>query len=69
MVDFTSISENLIYGKIEEVKKAVQAALDEGAEPVNILNKGLMAGMDEVGNRFQNQIYRLVLAEDYYQKL
>lgn len=57
MAYFTLISENLIIGKIEEVKKAVKAALDEGVEPVEILNKGLMAGMDEVSSRFQNQIF------------
>lgn len=57
MADFSVISENLINGKREEVKKAVQAALDEGVEPAEILNKGLMAGMDEVGYRFKNNIF------------
>ena len=57
MADFVLINENLINGKIDEVKKAVQAALDEGIEPEEILHKGLMAGMDEVGKRFKNQMF------------
>ena len=57
MADLALISEYIINGKKEELQKAVQAALDENVKPVDILNKGLMAGMDEVGSRFQNQIF------------
>ncbi len=52
------ISENLIKGKANEVKDLVQKALDEGSSAADVLNKGLLAGMSVVGERFKkNEIY------------
>jgi 5-methyltetrahydrofolate--homocysteine methyltransferase len=50
---YGKISESLISGNIEEVKKLTQQALSEGAQAKEILNKGLLAGMDVVGQRFK----------------
>lgn len=50
---YGKISESLISGNIEEVKKLTQQALSEGAQAQEILNKGLLAGMDVVGQRFK----------------
>ena len=47
------IAERLIVGKIDEVKELSQQALDEGAAPREIIDKGLLAGMDVVGKRFK----------------
>lgn len=48
------ISENLQRGKAKIVKELVQKALDEGMAPDAILNEGLLAGMNVVGEKFKN---------------
>ena len=48
------ISEHLQKGKAKIVKELVQKALDEGANPEQILNEGLLAGMSVVGEKFKN---------------
>ena len=52
------ISENLQKGKSKIVKELVQKALDEGCKPADILNEGLLHGMNIVGELFKaNEIY------------
>ncbi len=52
------ISENLQKGKAKIVKELVQKALDEGVAPDAILNEGLLAGMNIVGEKFKtNEVY------------
>ncbi len=52
------IATNLYQGKAEEVAELVQQALDQGMTPVEVLNGGLIAGMDEVGRDFKaGQLY------------
>ena len=48
------ISENLQKGKAKIVKELVQKALDEGSNPEQILNEGLLAGMSVIGEKFKN---------------
>jgi corrinoid protein of di/trimethylamine methyltransferase len=50
---FEKIAERLIVGKIDEVKELSQQALDQGMSPRDIIDKGLLAGMDVVGKRFK----------------
>ena len=45
--------KTLIAGKEAEVKTLTQEALDKGASARDILDKGLLAGMDVVGQRFK----------------
>jgi 5-methyltetrahydrofolate--homocysteine methyltransferase len=47
------MAESLIAGKIDEVVNLTKEALDGGAAPVDILDQGLLAGMDVVGKRFK----------------
>ena len=47
------ITAGIIEGKLDEVPKLVQSALDEGLEPTKILENGLIVGMNEVGKRFK----------------
>ena len=54
MVVLSEISENLQKGKAKIVKEMVQQAIDEGADPEQILNEGLLAGMSIVGEKFKN---------------
>jgi len=48
------ISEALQKGRAKVVVELVQKALDEGQKPEEILNKGLLAGMDIIGSKFKN---------------
>ena len=58
MAILSDISENLQKGKAKIVKELVQAALDEGVRPADILEQGLLAGMSVVGEKFKNnEIY------------
>jgi len=47
------MAESLIAGKIDEVVNLTKEALDGGAAPADILDQGLLAGMDVVGQRFK----------------
>ena len=52
------MAADLMKGKANDVKTAVQQALDEGMEPGTILNDGLLAGMSVIGERFKrNEVY------------
>lgn len=58
MVVLSEISENLQKGKSKIVKEMVQQAIDEGANVEQILNEGLLSGMNVVGEKFKNnEIY------------
>ncbi|MBQ9805563.1 MAG: cobalamin-dependent protein [Clostridia bacterium] len=54
MVVLSEISENLQKGKAKIVKELVQQAIDEGANPEQILNEGLLDGMNIIGEKFKN---------------
>ncbi len=47
------IASDLYNGEDNEVARLVQEALDQGVEPQEILQGGLIAGMDEVGKDFK----------------
>ena len=48
-----NIAEAVISADEAKVMAQVQQALDEGLAPANILNDGLIAAMQEVGDRFE----------------
>jgi len=48
-----SLSQALQAGKIKDVGQLTQQALDQGLPPKDILQKGLLAGMDVVGKKFK----------------
>ncbi len=48
------ISINVQKGKFKIVPTLVQEALDAGVKPNDILNEGLLAGMDVIGDKFKN---------------
>ena len=50
----SQISENLQKGKAKIVKQLVQEAIDAGIPAQEILEKGLIAGMNVVGEKFRN---------------
>ena len=58
MAILNDISENLQKGKAKIVKELVTQAVEEGISPELILNEGLLAGMNVVGEKFKNnEIY------------
>jgi len=50
---FEEIANNVIDGQGETVAGLIQAALDAGKTPEDILSKGLMLGMNIVGREFR----------------
>jgi 5-methyltetrahydrofolate--homocysteine methyltransferase len=50
---FGRIAESLMAGNIDKVVGLTKEALSGGALPQNILEQGLLAGMDVVGQRFK----------------
>lgn len=54
MADMQAISEFLQKGRAKEVKELTQQALDAGVKAEDILDKGLLAGMDVIGVKFKN---------------
>ncbi|MBM4315544.1 MAG: cobalamin-binding protein, partial [Deltaproteobacteria bacterium] len=50
-----SIEEAVLKGKFEEVKTLTQQALDQKIPPNDILNKGLIQGLEKVGKLFECQ--------------
>ena len=53
MVDLTIVARLVIEGEDQEVRKLVQQAITEGATPDKVLNEGLIAGMNVVGERMK----------------
>ncbi len=54
MADLNALAEFLISGNRDKVKELTQQALDEGVGPETIINEGLIAGMNVVGEKFKN---------------
>ena len=58
MAIIQEISEYLQKGRAKNVKTLVQQALDEGMDPKQILNEGLLDGMMIIGGKFKrNEIF------------
>jgi len=58
MADLKALAEAIIKGDQNAAVEITKAALDEGTAAESVLNKGLIAGMDIVGNCFKkNEIY------------
>ena len=58
MADLQAICDALIKGDRDTVSDLCRKALDEGVPVVDILQKGLIAGMGVVGDRFKkNEVY------------
>ncbi len=48
------IAEALIEGNAPQVKVLTEKALNQGIPPIDIVNKGLIKGMDSVGEKFRD---------------
>ncbi|MCL6518962.1 MAG: corrinoid protein [Armatimonadetes bacterium] len=54
MFNYEELANALINGKAPLVRELTEKALAEGESPQDILNKGLVAGMSVVGEKFKN---------------
>ena len=54
MADFNAIIEALVACDTDKVTQLVNAAIEENVPATDILNKGLIAGMDLVGEKMEN---------------
>jgi 5-methyltetrahydrofolate--homocysteine methyltransferase len=52
MADYEALKTAVISGKVAQVKELTQKALDEGRNPQEILDQGLIPAMDIVGSKF-----------------
>ena len=58
MADLKALADAVIRGDQKKAVEITKAALEEGAAPKSVLDRGLIAGMDVVGARFKkNEIY------------
>ncbi|GAG86129.1 unnamed protein product, partial [marine sediment metagenome] len=57
-VNFELLSQALQKGKADEVKELVSKALEEGHDPKEVLEQGLIIGMGIIGAKFKkNEVY------------
>jgi 5-methyltetrahydrofolate--homocysteine methyltransferase len=52
-----TIFDQIVSGDINNIQASVQAALDARLTPESILNQGMKAAMEEVGQRFERSEY------------
>ena len=58
MATFQELSEAIQKGQAPKAKEVTQALLGEKKPPGDILNKGLLDGMDKIGQKFKvNEVY------------
>jgi 5-methyltetrahydrofolate--homocysteine methyltransferase len=55
MTDFIAIQDTLVHLDEQRLLQLVRDALEEGTPPGDILKKGLIAGMDIVGEKMENE--------------
>lgn len=53
MANYSELSESVISGKEDQVKAQVNSLISAGNNPLEIINEGLIAGMNVVGKRFK----------------
>jgi len=58
VADLDGLAQAIISGKKDQAEALAKEALDQGVPPSDILNKGLVAGMNVVGQKFKaNEFY------------
>jgi 5-methyltetrahydrofolate--homocysteine methyltransferase len=57
MADLKQLTEAVISGNAAQSKELTQKAMDEGVPVQQILDDGLIAGMNEVGVRFKSNVF------------
>ena len=53
MVDFEEIKKSVFAGQVEKTRNLAASLVQSGENPLNVINDGLIAGMNEVGIKFK----------------
>jgi len=53
-VDLSKLSESVVKGQIDQAKELTDAAVSEGVNVEDIMNQGLVVGMETVGQKWKN---------------
>ncbi|HHY39425.1 MAG TPA: cobalamin-binding protein [Clostridia bacterium] len=53
MFDFETLAQSVISGDVRKAEELTKKAVSEGVSPLDVINKGLIAGMEVVGQRFK----------------
>lgn len=53
MSNLETLNNDVITGNFKQVTEDTKAAIEAGLDPLDIINKGLIAGMNVVGKRFK----------------
>ncbi|HWR41668.1 corrinoid protein [Sporomusa sp.] len=53
MATLNQLAQSVIAGNVDQVKDQVKSLISSGTDPVEIVNQGLIAGMNVVGARFK----------------
>jgi 5-methyltetrahydrofolate--homocysteine methyltransferase len=56
-MDFSELSGHVIEGNASAAEALTRGALAQGIDPLDIVNQGLVPGMDVVGEKFKNEEY------------
>ena len=54
MANLAELSESVVTGDAEKVAKLTEQALSDGMDALEILNEGLIKGMDVIGEKYKN---------------
>lgn len=53
MASYNELAQSVISGNEKQVKEQTQSLIDAGNKPLDIINEGLIGGMNVVGSRFK----------------
>lgn len=53
MPTLNDLAQSVIDGSVDQVKDQVKSLISSGTDPLEIINQGLIAGMNVVGSRFK----------------
>ncbi len=53
MPTMNELAQSVIDGSVDQIKSQVQSLISVGTNPLEIINQGLIAGMNVVGSRFK----------------
>jgi 5-methyltetrahydrofolate--homocysteine methyltransferase len=54
VANYQNLCNEVVNGDLDKVKDLAKSLVDSGANPLEIINEGLIAGMNIVGPRFKN---------------
>lgn len=53
-IDFSKLSECIVKGQIDQAKELTESAVEQGVAVEDIMNNGLVVGMETVGQKWKN---------------